>query len=119
MGLDTTHNCYHGSYTYFNRFRYALARQIGINLDDYIGYSDKGTKDLDSIEHDIMPLLNHSDCDGRLKITESRRIAKGLNLILENFNPKLKHPERFKDDIIQFRDGCLDAVSKREMIHFY
>lgn len=119
MGLDTTHNCWHGAYSSFNRFRYSLGKQIGINLDDYIGYGDKGTKNLTEIEHDLMPLFNHSDCDGYLSLDESEKIANGLNQVLDNFNDKLDMDFDFKDEIIQFRDGCLDAISKNEIVRFH
>lgn len=119
MGLDTSHNCWHGPYSSFNRFRYSLGKQIGIDLDEYIGYGDKGTKDLASIEHDLMPLFNHSDCDGELSVEESKRIVNGLNNVLENFNEQIKADYNFKEKIVQFRDGCLDAISKNEVIDFH
>lgn len=119
MGLDTSHNCWHGPYSSFNRFRYSLAKQIGIDLDEYIGYKEKGTKELTSIEHDIQPLLNHSDCDGILTVEEADQIINGLNNILENFNDEIQADYNFKENIIQFRDGCLDAVSKKQEIDFH
>lgn len=119
MGLDTSHNCWHAPYSSFNEWRYSLGRQIGIDLDEYIGYGDKGTKDLTTIEHDLMPLFNHSDCDGELTVEESQRIVKGLNSILDNLNEELKMSYNFKDKTIQFRDGCLDAISKNEIIEFH
>lgn len=118
MGLDTTHDCWHGPYSLFNRFRFSLAFQIGINLNDYKGYNENGTKDLESIEHDLMPLFNHSDCDGLLTVKESERIIKGLNNVLENFNHKIESDYNFKDSIIRFRNGCIDAVSKKQEIEF-
>ena len=118
MGLDTTHNCWHGPYSSFNRFRKSLAEQIGINLDDYYGYGGDGTKELESIEHDLMPLFNHSDCDGELTVEESKLIVSGLNNVLDNFNEDLDSDFNFKEKIIQFRDGCLDAIEKNEIIKF-
>ena len=118
MGLDTTHNCWHGGYMRFNRFRYALARQIGIDLNDYIGYGSKGFKDLESIEHDLNPLFNHSDCDGELNPLEAEKIANGLDSILETLKSDELADENFKDQITQFRDGCRLAVSKGETIEF-
>lgn len=119
MGLNTTHNCWHGPYSSFNAFRFALARQIGINLDEYDGYNSKGTKDLETIEHDLQPLFNHSDCDGDLKVEESVQIVKGLNNVLDNFNEELQMPTNFKENIIQFRDGCLEAIHNNEIIKFH
>lgn len=66
-----------------------------------------------------MPLFNHSDCDGELTVEESKRIVKGLNNVLENFNEEIKADYNFKKNIIQFRDGCLDAISKNEIIYFH
>lgn len=115
MGLDTTHNCWHGPYSSFNEFRRKLALQIGINLDEYIGYSDTGTKHLLDIKHDIMPLLNHSDCDGELSVEEASRIADGLTDILSG-GEKMDH--YLKEQITQFRNGCIRAVRRNETIKF-
>jgi hypothetical protein len=115
MGLDTTHNAWHGPYSMFNTFRFALAKQIGINLNEYSGYKPSGQKSLDSIEHDIMPLLNHSDCDGELSVSECERIVKGLN----DIQSKLKNPDNdFLRQLIQFKNGCIEAISKNEPILF-
>lgn len=119
MGLDTSHNCWHGPYSSFNGFRYSLGRQIGINLDEYIGYGGKGTKNIENIEHELMLLFNHSDCEGELTVEESKQIVIGLNKVLENFNENLELSYNFKNKIIQFRDGCLDAISKNEIIDFH
>jgi len=118
MGLDTTHDCWHGPYSSFNRFRYSLGRQIGIDLDSYKGYSGEGTKDLISISHNLMPLFNHSDCDGSLTVKESKSIVRGLNGILIDLDKSIESNYDFKNRIIQFRDGCLDAISKKQKIYF-
>lgn len=118
MGLDTTHNCWHGPYSSFNRFRYSLGHQIGIDLDQYIGYGDIGTISINTIDHDLFPLFNHSDCDGELTVEESKQIVKGLNSVLENFNEEIQADLNFKQKIIQFREGCLDAISRNEVIEF-
>ena len=68
MGLDTTHGCYNGTYLSFNRFRYSLGRQIGIDLSDYKGYGNDNGKNLYDIKHELMHLFNHSDCDGELTV---------------------------------------------------
>ncbi len=119
MGLDTTHNCWHGAYSSFNRFRYSLAIQVGINLDEYDGYDKGGTKNLNDIKHDLMPLFNHSDCDGYLSVEESKRIVNGLNSVLDTFNETIECDFDFKEKIMQFHDGCLDAISKNETVKFH
>lgn len=116
MGLDTTHNCWHGPYSSFHRFRKSLAAQIGINLEDFEGYN--GDKRFEDVNHGIIPLLDHSDCDGELSVEESKQIVEGLNNILENFDENLPQDYNFKEKIIQFRDGCIDAIEKGEEINF-
>lgn len=119
MGLDTTHGCWSGPYSAFNRFRYSLAYQIGINLDEYAGYNDLGVKNLSDIKHPLMPLFNHSDCDGRLTVKECKSIVKGLNNVLENFTENEKYDFDFKEKIKQFRDGCEHAISLKQMVKFH
>jgi hypothetical protein len=120
MGLDTTHGCWNGAYSSFNTFRHNLANQIGINLDDYRGYG--GEKDLESIEHGIMPLLNHSDCDGSLSVEESKSIAEGLSFILDDLTlpPEEEfNPYNLKFKIERFRNGLLDAIENDEIVEFH
>lgn len=122
MGLDTTHNAWHGPYSSFNRFRYKLASLIGINLDDYTGYNANGTKELDSMDHPLVPLFNHSDCEGELTPEECKSIADGLEPIIKSLPvPELTFSieNEFVRDVIQFRDGCLEAYSKKENIEFH
>lgn len=131
MGLDTTHGCWNGAYSSFNAFRHFLAEKININLDEYHGYgSDNASKFLEDIDHDIMPLLNHSDCDGYLSVQECERIANGLEQILKEnnwmnidestiydrfSNADLYYAQKAKD----FMDGCRFAVEKNENVEFH
>jgi len=118
MGLDTTHEAWHGPYSSFNQFRYWLANLIGISLNDYIGYNENGTKDLTSINHPLMPLFNHSDCDGKLTSDECKQIAEGIDSALKNTEPD-EQPYSHYQEAITFRDGCLLAYSKNEEIEFH
>lgn len=121
MGLNTTHGCWNGSYCSFSVFRKLLGKQIGIELDTFVGFG--GTTPWSTVSHKIKPLLNHSDCDGILTIPQCEQIAIGLDEILNNFKPELvKNTEDidyFKENIIQFRDGCLYAVSENEIVEFF
>lgn len=117
MGLDTTHNCWHGPYSSFNRFRRSLGHQIGIELNDYHGYDGRKFY-LEQIRHDLMPLLNHSDCDGKLSVKECKRLVKGFNDVLENFVETIEHDYNFKEQIIQFRDGCISAIEQKQKVKF-
>lgn len=123
MGLDTTHDAYSGEYSSFNHFRRWLGKQIGIDLNEYIGYSsDTATKNLADIDHLLMDLFNHSDCDGELTPEQCKLIAEGLQEIINKIDlssfindPELSY---MYDRAIQFRDGCLLAYSLNESIKF-
>jgi len=120
MGLDTTHNCWHGPYSSFGNFRKFLANQIGIDLNDYIGYGNlDATKELNTIDHKLMPLFDHSDCDSILTVEEAKQIAEGLDEVLEKFlESEDLDNQYYRDKMIQFRDGCLLAVANNEEIEF-
>lgn len=120
MGLDTTHDAWHGPYSSFNAFRYWLAEQIGVNLDHYAGYMAGGTKDLTTIPHDIMPLLNHSDCDGILTPKECRQIARGLKDIIDKLPADTQRGEWSNYWLAQrFRKGCIKAANAKENLEFH
>lgn len=124
MGLDTSHGAWHGPYSSFNRFRYWLAEKIGINLNDYIGYGDNAQEELTSIDHKLMPLFNHSDCEGELTPSECKQIAEGIDEVLNNISKEeAEHPSNaysfsHLNKAKQFRDGCILAHSENENIEF-
>jgi hypothetical protein len=126
MGLDTSHNAWHGPYSSFNRFRYWLAEKAGINLNEYLGYGHaSATKELTSIDHKLMPLFNHSDCEGELTPLECKQIAEGIDEVLKNISKEeIEHPENTYsfsnyNKAKQFRDGCVLAHSLNENIDFH
>lgn len=43
MGLDTTHNAWHGSYSSFNSFRERIAKHLGIPLLFMEGFYEEGS----------------------------------------------------------------------------
>ncbi len=120
MGLHTSHNCWHGPYSLFNRFRKELAAQIGINLDEYIGYAEngKGIYLLRNIKHDIQPLLYHSDCEGKLLLTECRKIRAGLLSIYNGLKDKPEPYPGFIDHISTFIKGLEKAIDNRQQVIF-
>ena len=106
MGLDTTHDCWRGSYSSFNRFRYSLAEQIGINLDDYSGYN----------ENELMPLFNHSDCDGILTVEEHEKYQEAKQRVLfEGFeydkeNDGINYNGFSRFFTVEFRNGKIEDL---------
>lgn len=116
MGLDTTHNAWHGSYGNFSRWRQFIATRIGIkNLDDMLGFG--GSKEFDKKEP-LTALLNHSDCDGELTPKECAGIARRLRELLPDITGDDEETEYMRDKTIQFAEGCELAAKKKEKILF-
>lgn len=129
MGLDTSHDAWHGPYGSFMDWRIWLAWQIDINLREMEGYGG-GERPFSTVSHDIVPLLSHSDCDGELTPDECRRVAKGLREVLLNFenNRTLFTELGFQNtgDVHfylqateRFIAACDLAASKNESIDFH
>ena len=77
------------------RFRRRLAREIGVCLDAMVGFQSRvGNTSYDtsgcpipwSKVHDpIVPLLNHSDCEGELSPEECRVVAPRLRELVSGW----------------------------------
>jgi len=118
MGLNCTHGCWDGPYSYFNTFREWIAKQVGIDLRSMLGFKEGGGGiPWDGFDHPIIPLLNHSDCDGELTIEECHSIIKGAYEILEKI-PTGEYNE-FADALYKFATGCESAVELNEHVNFY
>ncbi len=125
MGLKTTHNCWSGPYSSFHYFRIRLAKEIGLDLVKMEGFcEDEVAIPWSIVEHPIVPLLFHSDCDGELTVEECKQVAEGLTQIIKKLPdpvyPNDVHEKHYglRGRAIQFRDGCLDAIEKNEPVIF-
>lgn len=115
MGLDTTHECWHGSYSSFNAWRRWLAGKAGFDLDSMLGFG--GHTDWSTVSSGLVPLLNHSDCDGEISPDDAALIAPALDEVVENATEQ-DEPwmvERAR----QFSRGCKVASSLKEHIEFH
>lgn len=119
MGLNTTHGCWDGPYSAFHTFRKELGNQVGIDIEKYAQYNDDSDLDIRDIKHNLTPLFNHSDCDGELTVDESIRIVDGLNAVIANPKESPGADTLFWERVVEFRDGCLCAISKNEVIEFH
>lgn len=137
MGLDTTHNAFHGSYIAFNYFRKAVAAAIGGSypphdpslrdenekpLLDEMWYcdNDKATKETNP---GLTVFFNHSDCGGYLTSNECQMIADEIEALL---------PEIDKQDYMghtlgkgwismiarQWVRGCRSAAKRKQKLTF-
>ena len=93
MGLDTTHNCFHGSYTRFYEWRNALCVAAGIEYA--CGGRDRSAAELNGdwakLPDDIIyVLIDHSDYDGHILAQHCAPLADRL----EGLMPKLLRPDQ-------------------------
>jgi hypothetical protein len=137
MGLDTTHDAWHGPYSSFMEWRIWVAKQVGINLLEMEGYSPDrdytnpnrrhGKIKWETIEDDLKILLNHSDCDGHLTTSQCKKIADRLKTITDamtdDYNSKLEDnwstEARMYNATIRFRKGCMKAYKEKEKLKFH
>lgn len=90
MGLDFTANVPQDddsprwSYSGFNSFRERLAEAINVPLRSMVGFGGDQEWDADD---PIVPLLNHSDCDGELSPDDCGRVSPRLRELIAAWAP--------------------------------
>ena len=137
MGLETSHNCWHGAYSAFSRWRNKLAEVAGYS------FSKKGdppiydVPDLDwghlpprwaegewgsHVEKDpLVYLLAHSDCEGVIHPAQAKPLADRLDELL----PKLPddsgggHIWNWRQVTERFIKGLRAAVEAGEDVDFH
>lgn len=123
MGLDTSHDCWHGPYSAFTRFRCALAR-VAWGVDLYAAYCDEKLFDALLKAHGddpLMHLINHSDCDGEIETDVQLALAERLEqlapLLDTGVNPQVRSM-LFSDAARQFAKGLREANASGEAMEF-
>ena len=139
MGLDTSHDCWHGSYSAFSRWRQELADAAGYmsakviydNGEQSIGktiFVDWGHLQ-DSMFGDwketpkdpLLVLIAHSDCEGKIKNAQCGPLAGRLKQLL----PKLPkeddcgHIGNWREKTQKFIDGLIKAAKAGEDVIFH
>lgn len=98
MGIDFSHTDAHWSYGGFARFREALAKHEGIDLDAMEGFrrhgDDRPRISWSTVTTDLKPLLDHSDCDGQLTPEECRQVAPRLREVIDAIWPDERDYDR-------------------------
>jgi len=129
MGLDISHDCWHGSYSSFGRFREAIAATIGITLHEMQGFGGQ-TEWSPEDQEPLVTLLNHSDCDGEIPVERLLPLAKRLRAIADRLLPPAARPSEtrttfpnmeraWKDEALQFAKGCEAAAREGEAVEFH
>lgn len=142
MGLDVSHDCWHGAYSAFARWRNELARVAGYEMGE-IEY-DGGFKAEGPLvvlherwtaenfqgdwpdgppEDPLLLLIVHSDCDGHLAPEHAEFLAMRLEQLMEQPNfPQgdvLGHIENWQKRTQQFVHGLRRASDAGETVEFY
>ncbi len=119
MGLDTTHNCWHGSCTAFGKWREEICRLSGHGeIYDHIGFG--GTIPWPKGGDALVELLDHSDCEGLIEA----RYCGAIALRLEELLPRLKElvasdDRRWMIEATErWIEGLRDAADHQEDVFF-
>ncbi len=79
MGLDTTHNAWHGAYSAYYRWRINLLEQTGkFDLSDRGRFWYIGTDEEWPEYRPLAYLIEHSDCDGTIPLEMQIPLAECL-----------------------------------------
>ena len=89
MGLGFVGSKASWSYSGFMAFRCRIAAELGFDLRDMQGFGhidgSHGGKSWDDIHDSLVPLLNHSDCEGELSSEECAQVAPRLREIVSRW----------------------------------
>ena len=134
MGLDTSHDCWHGAYGAFARWRRELARAAGYKiLEPRLGQPDydlpwdmfeeknyQGEWDSPPGDDPLLFLLAHSDCDGVIHPGQGIHIARRLESLLPLLDESASggHVTSMRDKTQQFIDGLRKAAAAGEDVEF-
>ena len=133
MGLDTTHDAWHGGYGRFQQWREALGVAAGYELVaradhryDYLmpGWDDTLTEEevmghwSREVEDPLLYLLWHSDCEGKLYVKQQRLLLPRLEELLDRLPPDTD-AWGYRARTEQFIAGLKLAISKRQPIGFH
>lgn len=116
MGLDTTHDAWHGTYSSFNKFRTEMAKLIGMDLQKMEGFG--GNIPFNQFKDDLTILLDHSDCDGEISPEDRKKLSIRLDELIAGM-PHDSTPFSNIELAKQFSAGCKLAAEKNEPILFH
>lgn len=121
MGLDTSHDCWHGPYSSFMQWREELAKAAGMPpLQQMDGFIDGEGIKWESLAPDVIHvLLNHSDCDGFIERADCKPLAdrlKELLPLLPDAYPGWR--DYYRDKTTMFIRGLMLAHNKKQRVEF-
>lgn len=140
MGLDTSHDAWHGAYSAFSRWRQTIAEaagycvwkvqgEDGISRDTIMlewhryGATKELFGDWSETPHDpLIVLFAHSDCEGVIHPAQAAPLADALEALLPELDglPEAGgHIGTYRAKTEQFIRGLRAAVAKGEDVDFH
>lgn len=133
MGLDTSHDCWHGPYSQFMRWR----QWLNLFITKERGESDPVAKEIsykgatreaiiEAWEQEIYAdqsvpinvLMAHSDCDGEIPADVAGPLADDLQRIADKFLPPRGSYDEMRPATERFIAGLRLAASLNEPVEF-
>jgi len=143
MGLDTSHDCWHGAYSAFTRWRHAVAVAGGYrivspspeerangNYFDYVDidwsiFRDENYQDEwrngPYIDDPLLLLIVHSDCDGIIHHEHARVLAGRLEGLIDKLDEGQSggHIWSMREVTQRFVNGLRKAADAGEDVDFH
>jgi hypothetical protein len=133
MGLDTSHDCWHGAYSAFARWRNELAVAAGYPMDADDRYYELPWDEFKDENYQgdwngkvpgddpLLYLLVHSDCDGVIHPEQGKDIAVRLRELLPKLDEEKSggHIASMHATTQQFIDGLEAAATAGEDVRFH
>jgi hypothetical protein len=128
VGLDTSHGCWHGAYSAFNKWRTELFRVAGYPpLELMEGFTYGTSSKFPPIKWECLKpdplhiLINHSDCDGEIEWKDADAIAGRLEELLPLLPDEDAggHIGYWREKTQDFIDGLRLAHEKQENVEFH
>jgi hypothetical protein len=140
MGLDTSHDCWHGAYSAFSRWRDKLAEVAGYGMQDptpeeqaqgfhrqYVALEWSGIEETNfqgewtrTPSDPLIVLIAHSDCDGVIHPEQAGPLANRLEELLPLLPDESGggHIGHWRGKTQGFIDGLREAVRLGEDVEF-
>jgi hypothetical protein len=111
MGLDVSHDCWHGAYSAFHRFRIEVLATVTGERVDYSDY-DRYTQLVEEfpMREPLREFLLHSDCEGTIERASQIPMADALDVVADAMESKLSTTEDEGVGHIALAGGYVAAV---------
>lgn len=117
MGLDTTHDCWHGPYSMFMRWRRELHRYVGPDQTRTLEQAWEAG-DYDDQTKPINVLMGHSDCDGEIAAEMCDPLADALQALADKMPPRGTY-DSARPALDRFIAGLRKAQAAGEPVKFH